>query len=124
MLVIFPHPMSVLTGQTFSLFQTLDEVYLQHSYNDLLSLLLAAKVYIIFRSLLTLTTYSSPRASRLCHQNSLEHNLMYIIKCVLHEQPLMALAVCFGILMMVCGYCLKLSEGVLFLYNPGVKSGF
>lgn len=82
--IIILHPMSSLVGTTFQLFQTLDEVYLSHSYNDILSLLLIAKVYLIVRSFLTLTSYSSPRASRLCHQNGLEHNLIYTVKCVLH----------------------------------------
>ncbi len=95
-----------------------------HSLNDMLSLLLALKVYIIIRSFLSLTCYSSPRAARLCFQNGLEHNMLYIVKCLLHERPLMAIAVTFAILMMVCGYCLKLSEGVLFIYNAGLTTGF
>ena len=123
-IIILPHPCSFLTGYTFKLFQTMDEIYLNHSLNDLFSLLLAAKAYIMARSLLTLTYYSSPRASRLCHQNGLEHNIMYIVKCLLHEQALLSIAVFFGILMMICGYCLKISEGVLFLYNPGLQTGF
>ena len=122
--IILPHPCSLFTGFTFQLFQTMDEIYLNHSVNDILSLLLAAKVYIMARSLLTLTSYSSPRASRLCHQNGLENDIMYIIKCILHDKPLISIAVFFGILMMICGYCLKLSEGVLLLYNTGLETGF
>ena len=49
---------------------------------------------------------------------------MYIIKCILHERPLSSVAVFFGILMMICGYCLKVSEGVLFIYNSGLSTGF
>ena len=123
-IIILPHPCSLFTGQAFQLFQTMDQIYLNHGVNDMLSLLLAAKAYIIARSLLTLTSYFSPRASRLCHQNRLEHNTMYIIKCLLHEKPLISIAVFFGILMMICGYCLKLSEGVLHLYNAGLQTGF
>ena len=78
------HPIDFLAGNTFKLFQTIDEVYLSHSYNDILSLLSIAKIYLVVRSFLTLTSYSSPRASRLCHQNGLEHNLIYTVKCVLH----------------------------------------
>ena len=124
LIIILPHPCSIFVGSTFRLFQTMDELYLNHSINDTLSLFLAAKTYIIIRSLLTLTSYSSPRANRLCNQNGLEHNIIYIIKCVLHEKPLISITICFGILMVVCGYCLKLSEGVLFIYNPGLDNGF
>jgi hypothetical protein len=114
----------MLEGKTFTLFQTYDEIYLNHSYNDLLSLLLTAKVYIVIRALITISTYSSPRASRLCHQNGFEHSFLYVVKCILHEKPLTAITVNFGILIMVWGYALKLSEGVLFLYNAGLRTGF
>ena len=123
-LIILPHPIAPLQGQTFQLFQTYDEVYLNHSYNDLLSLLLIAKLYIVVRALINLSTYYSPRASRLCHQNGFEHNLLYVVKCILNERPLVAITVNFVALLMVFGYAMKISEGVLFLYNPGLVTGF
>lgn len=104
--------------------QTYDEIYLRHSYNDLLSLLLGLKVYIIIRALISLTPYASPRASRLCHQNAIEHNLLFVFKGILQEHPLTAIAIAFGILIAVCGYCLKLTEGMVFLYNNELTTGF
>ena len=123
-LLVLPHPVRGLEGKTVSLFQTFDEIYLKHSYNDLLSLLLMAKVYIIIRALINITAFSSPRASRLCYQNGFEHSTLYIIKCILHEHPLTAIGLNFLMCVVVFGYGLKLSEGLLFLYNPGLSTGF
>lgn len=122
--IILPHPVAGLVGITCSLFQTYDEIYLNHSYNDLLALACILKVYIIVRSLVSITTYSSPRASRLCYQNGFEHSLLYIVKCILHEQPLTAIGINFLALIMIFGYALKITEGVLFLYNPETITGF
>lgn len=116
--------MTALHGKTFVLFQTYDEVYLNHSYNDILSLLLVAKIYIVVRAIINISTFSSPRATRLCYQNGFQHNLLYVVKCLLNESPLSAIAVNFVGMLMVFGYALKLSEGVLFLYNPGLSTGF
>ena len=123
-LLIIPHPILPLHGMTFELLQTYDEVYLNHSYNDLLALLLIAKIYIVVRALIGLSIYSSPRAARICNQNGFEQNLLYVVKCILYEQPLTAIAVNFFGLMMIFGYALKLSEGVLSIYNPGLVTGF
>ena len=82
------------------------------------------KIYIIFRALINITAYSSPRASRLCYQNGFEHNILYIVKCILHEHPLTAICINFVIFLIVFGYGLKLSEGLLFVYNAGLTTGF
>ena len=123
-LLVLPHPVVGLQGKTFSLFQTFDEVYLSHSYNDILSMLLMAKVYIIIRALVNITIFSSPRASRLCYQNGFEHSTLYTVKCILHEHPLTAIGLNFLMCVTVFGYGLKLSEGLLFLYNSGLTTGF
>lgn len=88
-----------------------------HHINDMLAILLLMKTFIIVRSLVNITIYSSPRSSRLCHQNGIEHNLLYTIKCILNEEPLGAISIIFIILILVFGNGLKLSEGVLALYN-------
>lgn len=89
-----------------------------------MALLLIAKIYIVVRALINVSTYSSPRATRLCYQNGFQHNLLYVVKCLLNESPLTAIAVNFVGLLMIFGYALKLSEGVLMLYNPGLTTGF
>jgi hypothetical protein len=99
-------------------------MYYKHSLNDLLSIFLIVKIYIVLRSLLNLTAYSSPRASRLCEQQCLEHNYIYIIKCFMKEAPLKAITIIFVICLLLFSYALKLSEGMLFLYNVGLTTGF
>jgi voltage-gated potassium channel len=38
--------------------------------------------------------------------------------------PIQIIAINFAIIIVLGGYCLKLSEGVLFLYNAGYTTGF
>lgn len=38
--------------------------------------------------------------------------------------PIRIIAMNFGLFIIIGGYCLKLSEGVLFLYNAGYTTGF
>ena len=74
-----------------------------------MSMLSLLRIYIILRSLVNITIYSSPRSSRLCQQNGVDHNLLYSIKCILNEEPLRAIFVVFLIAMMFLGVGLKLS---------------
>jgi hypothetical protein len=113
-----------LQNATYQLFQTYDFVLLNHSYNDALSLMLILKFYIIVRSLVSITEYASPKSSRLCSQHGFEHNILYSMKCILRDQPLTTIAILFGMFMVLFGYGLKISEGTLGLYNPGLVTGF
>lgn len=124
LLLAAPHPLSFLSNARLQLYQTYDEIYLTHSVNDMLSLLLIAKFFIIARSMLNITNYSSPRSSRLCYQNGFENSHLYSIKCILNEMPIRIIAMNFGLFLLIGGYCLKLSEGVLFIYNAGYTTGF
>lgn len=76
------------------------------------------RIYIVLRSLVNVTIYSSPRSSRLCQQNGVDHNLLYSIKCILNEEPLRTIFVVFVITLIFLGAGLKLSEGVLIRNNP------
>lgn len=87
-----------------------------------MSMLSLLRIYIILRSLVNVTIYSSPRSSRLCQQNGVDHNLLYSIKCILNEEPLRAIFVVFLITVMFLGVGLKLSEGLLTVNNPTMNS--
>ena len=76
------------------------------------------------RSLIAISSYSSPRASRLCYRGGLEHDELFVVKCILHEQPLTAIFLSFFSLLVIFGYGLKVSEGVLFLHNSGYQGSF
>jgi len=47
----------------------MDQIYINHELNDLMSILMLVRIYLIMRSLVNITIYSTPRSSRLCHQN-------------------------------------------------------
>lgn len=55
---------------------------IKYSLNDLLGILLILKIYIILRSIVALTMFSTPRASRICNYSGINHNFFFIIKCL------------------------------------------
>lgn len=82
-LLILPHPISFLSSSTVIIFQSFDEIYLIHEVNDILAILSLIRAYIIFRSLVNLSIYSTPRSSRLCHHNGIDQDFLYSVKCLL-----------------------------------------
>jgi hypothetical protein len=107
------------------LFQSYDEIFIRHEINDILGIFELFRIYIVLRSLVNTSIYSSPRSSRLCQQNGVDHNLLYSIKCILNEEPLRAIFVVFVITLIFLGVGLKLSEGVLTRNNPHLSpTGF
>lgn len=108
-LLIIPHANAFFLGKTVTLFQSYDEIYIVHEINDILSIIELFRVYIVLRSLVNITIYSTPRSSRLCQQNGVEHSLLYSIKCILNEEPLKAIFVVFVITLIFLGVGLKLS---------------
>jgi hypothetical protein len=55
---------------------------LVYSYNDLLGVLMLMKIYIIIRSIISLSMYATPRAIRMCHYSNINHNFFFIFKCL------------------------------------------
>lgn len=84
LLMILPHANGLLLGQTVTVFESYDELYIVFEVNDILAIVELFRVYIVLRSLVNITIYSSPRSSRLCQQNGVEHNLLYSVKCILN----------------------------------------
>lgn len=83
LLLILPHPISLISGYTVKIFQSLDEIYINHEVNNILSIISLVRVYIIFRSMVNLSIYSTPRSSRLCHHNGINQDFLYSVKCLL-----------------------------------------
>ena len=82
MLFILPHPVTFLEGVTYRLEDENQGVTFTYSVNDLLNVLMLIKVFLIFRSMIYLTVYSSPRAIRLCTYNNIDHTSFFSIKCI------------------------------------------
>lgn len=70
------------------------------------------RIFLILRSYVQLSIYSSPRASRLCSQNNANHNIGYSIKCMVNEEPLLSIALCYTVSCLILAFGLKLSEGM------------
>lgn len=97
----------------------------KHRVNDLLTLVSLSRIYIVMRSMINLTLYSTPRASRLCSHNRVEHSLLYTVKCLLKEEPVKIITLVFLINEIALGFGLRLSEGSLMYNNPQIlATGF
>lgn len=81
--ILLPHSLYFLHESLIELTETYNNRVLNHRTNDLLTLFSLLRIYIVMRSTINLTLYSTPRASRLCTQNRVEHDFMYTVKCLL-----------------------------------------
>lgn len=95
-----------------------------YSFNDLLSVIMIIKVYIILRSAVTLTIFSSPRASRICRQSGFEHDFLFSVKCLQKDFPLWSTTIFFSVSFILFGYGIRVSEGRLSALNPISLNGF
>ena len=62
------------------------------------------------RGIIAYTTFSSPRASRLCRMHLCDHNLMFIVKCIIKEYPIRAVGILFVYMLLIFGNCIKLAQ--------------
>lgn len=63
---IIPHPNAYFKDVLYSSYSESYQAELTYSLNDLLSVMMLAKIFLVFRSLISLTVYCSPRMVRLC----------------------------------------------------------
>lgn len=85
------------------------------------------KIYLVFRSLLSTSIYSSPRAVRLCSYNNIDHSYYFSIKCIQQEYPLATTTVVSLIFLFIFGIGFRVAEGNLYNLNSqvlGSKTGF
>lgn len=85
------------------------------------------KIYLVFRSLVSMSIYSSPRAVRLCTYNNIEHTCTYSLKCIQQEYPLTFTTVISLVFMFIFAFGFRVTEGNLYYMNPyilGSKTGF
>ncbi len=95
-----------------------------YSFNDLLSVLMIIKIYIIIRSIVSLSMFATPRAIRMCLYNNIDHNFFFVFKCLQQEYPLRCTTVIFGFSLLIFGYGLRVTEGQLSRFNQIDKNGF
>lgn len=90
---------------------------IRYSLNDLLGLFLILKIYIVIRSIVALTIFSTPRASRICSYSGINHNFFFIIKCMQQEYPLRCSGLIFILSLIIFGYAFRITEGRLRSFN-------
>lgn len=115
-----PQPTYFTISAEIWMFDSYESINVRHNLNNMLVLLSMYRVYIPFRSLISMSSYANPRAARLCKYNRIEHNMLYCIKCILQEHPLRAITSVFLVQELVLGYCLRVSEGFLTRDNPNL----
>jgi hypothetical protein len=91
---------------------------LTYSVNDVLSVFMMIKIYLVFRSLVNVSIYSSPRAVRLCMYNNIDHNYFFSLKCIQQEYPLTFTTVISLVFMFIFGFGFRVTEGNLYYLNP------
>ncbi len=116
-LAILAHPNTLLKGATYSYYSQNYEADLKYSYNDLLSVLMLFKIFLVFRSLISLTIYSAPRMIRLCRQKDFECSFFYSIKCIQHQHPVFFIIFVFSITLFLFAFGFKVTEGRVFFLN-------
>ena len=90
---------------------------LTYSFNDLLSVLMIIKIYIVIRSIVSLSMFATPRAIRMCLYNNIDHSFFFVFKCLQQEYPLRCTTVVFGLSLLIFGYGLRVTEGQLSHFN-------
>jgi hypothetical protein len=86
-----------------------------------------AKIYLVYRSLGSLTSYSSPRMIRLCRHHNLEYNFFFTVKCLQQDHPIIFTVVIFIITFILFAFGFRATEGNLYYLNKevvGQTNGF
>ena len=109
LLVILPHPVQFLQGiQYSSLDENTGKTFI-YEVNDVLNVLMMAKIYLVFRALVAMSIYSSPRAVRLCSYNHIDHDCFFSLKCIQQEYPLAFTTVVSLVFMFIFGVGFRVS---------------
>jgi len=123
-IVAIIHPNTFTKNMSYSLYHTEYDINLIYRINDLLSVLMILKIYIILRAIVALTIFATPRASRLCTQNRFEHSFFYSIKCIQQEYPITSILFMFLICLVLFSYGFRVTEGNLSYINPIPPNGY
>lgn len=82
----------------------------EHYYNDLMSILVLVRFYLVMRVFLNDTIYADTRASRICRLYGCESGYHYAAKCFMKETPFAFVCVAFVSSLLILGQALRISE--------------
>lgn len=119
-----PHPSTIFSGVTYSFANGNYGIDLVYSLNDLLSVLMLIKIFIVIRSIVSLSVFATPRALRICHYSGIDHDFFFIFKCLQKQYSLRCTTVIFTLSLLIFGYGFRVTEGQLSRYNSLNANGF
>lgn len=123
-LAALPHPSTFFSGKTYSFANGNYGMDLVYSINDLLSVLMLVKIFIVIRSIVSLSAFATPRALRICHYSGIDHDFFFIFKCLQKQHPLRCTTVIFALSLLIFGYGFRVTEGQLSKFNDIEANGF
>ena len=90
--VILPHPMIWLQGLTVSYSEARtsnpeDEFHIEYPINGILCVWSLLRQYLLLRLLFIMSTYSSPRAQRVCRMNGGSATRLFALRCMMLDSP-------------------------------------
>ena len=84
--------------------------FIPYKLNQIFEIVMMLRIYLLFSALLSASIYLSTRASRICRIYGTQNNLMFGIKCIFDEKPLIALMIIFVSMLFVLANMVRISE--------------
>jgi len=107
-LLLQPYPFTRdLRINMTNVFENLSYYY---DLNDLLSLLIVLRVYIILRFIINTTLYRSPRAQRITQMYGTTNDYLFACRCLTKKNPYIIVTISFGLSIFIFGYLLRICE--------------
>lgn len=97
-------------GQAFISYNEQEKVLTSYSYNELFSLLVLLRVFMVFRILLGNSTYYTNSAHRICQLTGCQNGYLFVIKCLMKSNPLKVLVTALLVSIMTFAYAVKVCE--------------
>jgi hypothetical protein len=116
--LVLIHPTYFTKDATVSIYDDYYQLNLQYNLNNLLSLLMLGKYFILLRTAINLTKFAKPRVKRVCNNNQIEYSLMYSIKCLWRIYPIRLIVVIVIFLLIIFSFGFRITEGKVSLINP------
>lgn len=104
------HPNLACESSMLSVREPIYEQYLSISTNNILEIVMLARIYLVYSAIVCSTIYLSTRGSRICRIYGTKCNLYFGFKCLFNTRPLFFLVVIFITMLFVFGEMVRLSE--------------
>jgi hypothetical protein len=72
-----------------------------------ISILAHIKLYQVLKVVINYSTWSDDRAQKICKNQKVKHNLLFVLRSELQEHPIMISSFLLGLTVVVFGYCIR-----------------